>query len=323
MFEGVRSLCRRRRERIALRWLMRIDSGECGAKEQASLQRWLKASHAHRDAFAQAGQLHRDLQSLGAQGQAPALNHPEETRHPWPSWILGSSVAALMLFLLLSGQGVVKTGAAQHSVVALADGSRIELNADTRLRVTETDKLRRIELLEGEAYFDVVHDDRRPFVVLVNGQRIQDIGTQFNVRARRGTTRIGVMEGEVAINRPRAWFSSGSEMQQALKARQVTECDARCAASRSVDAQTLEREIAWRRRQLIVDNRPLGEVIEELNHYTRYKLVLLSEREAQRAIGGVFYLDDPEAVLRVLGKTAGLRRVQMTPYLVVLLDEHR
>src|SRR6202000_3390292 len=84
--------------------------------------------------------------------------------------------------------------------VRLADGSRMELNTHTRVHAEVTDKTRMITLDSGEAYFDVVHDARRPFVVYAGNRRITDLGTKFSVYRNGDDVQVTVREGRVKVD---------------------------------------------------------------------------------------------------------------------------
>ena len=87
--------------------------------------------------------------------------------------------------------------------LTLADGTRVWLNAASRLRFFTSDRGRERRVwLEGEAYFEVAHDARRPFIVESGGQSIRVLGTRFNINTYEGDRAIytTLVEGSVAIS---------------------------------------------------------------------------------------------------------------------------
>src|SRR5690606_1132157 len=112
--------------------------------------------------------------------------------------ILLMLTAAATTWLYLQ-RGVYSTAIGEHRSLALADGSTVDLNSRTRIRVRYDERERRIELVEGQALFGVAKDAARPFVVESNGTRIRAVGTQFDVYKRRSGTRVTVIEGTVAV----------------------------------------------------------------------------------------------------------------------------
>jgi transmembrane sensor len=118
----------------------------------------------------------------------------------------GGAVAALLAGVVAvpmlqqdAGERVVQTAAGQRQSVTLADGTRIDLNGNTRLTIAEQDG-RLAKLDRGEATFTVVHDASNPFVVKVGDSRIQDVGTVFNVVRTEDSTRVEVAQGLVLYN---------------------------------------------------------------------------------------------------------------------------
>lgn len=92
------------------------------------------------------------------------------------------------------------TGRGERSTLRLADGTRVELGYSSTLRVRPFDDGRRELWLDGEASFDVVHDERRPFVVHAGGATTEDLGTSFVIRAYGGEgVRVVVMSGKVSL----------------------------------------------------------------------------------------------------------------------------
>jgi transmembrane sensor len=99
-------------------------------------------------------------------------------------------------------RGVYSTDIGEQRTLALTDGSTVELNARTKIRVAYTDQTRTIELLEGQALFKVAKDPNRPFVVGSDGTRVRAVGTQFDVYKKSNGTQVTVVEGRVALTVP-------------------------------------------------------------------------------------------------------------------------
>ncbi|MOA45118.1 fec operon regulator FecR [compost metagenome] len=79
-------------------------------------------------------------------------------------------------------------------------------------------------------------------------------------------------------------------------------------------------EFAWRQRQLVFRQQPLAEVVDELNRYWPGRTLVLGDALRQRKVSGVFEIDKPQAVLKALTHTLGLRAEQYTPYVRVLRE---
>lgn len=84
----------------------------------------------------------------------------------------------------------------------LADGTRVWLNAESRLRypVAFVGKERKVEL-EGEGYFEVAKNKEKPFIATVNGVDVRVLGTSFNVSAYRNEVITTLVEGKVQLKK--------------------------------------------------------------------------------------------------------------------------
>jgi ferric-dicitrate binding protein FerR (iron transport regulator) len=93
-------------------------------------------------------------------------------------------------------------------MITLNDGSRVWLNADTKLEYSKdfTERATRDVYLFGEAYFDVVEDKTKPFIVHAQGIDIKVLGTSFNVKAYNRDTKVEttLVKGKVSIEQKNA-----------------------------------------------------------------------------------------------------------------------
>ena len=94
---------------------------------------------------------------------------------------------------------IYATEIGERRSITLADGSTIDLNARSRLRIEFAKKERRVELLEGQALFQVAKDKNRPFIVSSGDATVRAVGTQFDVYRRTNGTTVTVIEGRVAV----------------------------------------------------------------------------------------------------------------------------
>ena len=105
-------------------------------------------------------------------------------------FVLGLATASLAVIVIggwmLDQRPTYRTALGEQRLVTLADGSRLRLNTDSAVRVRLGSGLRRVELLRGEAFFEVAHDAARPFIVSADGARVRAVGTKFDVRREGG-----------------------------------------------------------------------------------------------------------------------------------------
>lgn len=122
-------------------------------------------------------------------------------------WRYTLAAAATVLIAVASGwfylqRNTYTTDIGEQRTLALEDGSSVELNARTKIRVAFTEDARTIELLQGQALFKVAKNPNRPFIVDSDGTRVRAVGTQFDVYKKSTGTQITVVEGRVAVAAP-------------------------------------------------------------------------------------------------------------------------
>jgi len=204
---------------------------------------------------------------------------------------------------------VYATALGEHRAVTLADGSVIRLNARSKLAVKLSASGRSVELLEGQALFQVAKDVQRPFTVTSDGTRVQAVGTEFDVRRRRASTVVTVVEGRVAVLDVSGGAGAAGPKVRAgtvyLSAgEQITRSPAAAGTARRVDPAIAT---AWTRRQLVFDATPLIDVVEEFNLYNRRRLVIHDVSLESFQLDGVFSSPDPAPLIRFLQSRPGVR----------------
>jgi transmembrane sensor len=224
-------------------------------------------------------------------------------------WGLAATVAALSAIAFLSfdlfGSHTYVTSIGEQRTVKLEDGSFVFLNTDSRVEVRFSDRGRHIELIQGEALFNVSHDSTRPFTVNTGGTSIRAVGTQFNVRRLDEETDVAVVEGIVqiaGIDRP-ALPPSSETGKRTDGEGQITRLaageEARIVSGR-VSTQkngSLDDALAWRKRRLIFTDAPLGKVAAEFNRYNRTKIRVEGDTATGKQLTGIFDADRPQAVI--------------------------
>jgi len=205
------------------------------------------------------------------------------------------------------------TTVAGYERARLDDGSTLELNAASAVRVQFTAAERHVKLESGEAHFAVAHDTARPFIVSAGGIAVRAVGTAFNVRyATGGDIEVTVTEGKVRIGQSGP-ASAAAESAPLVSAGQriVLPHHAPPPAVEHVDPSTLRAALAWQSRLADFAEAPLADVIARFNARSRIQLLIADETLAARRIGGTFALDEAEAFVRLLerdGEIIGERR---------------
>jgi transmembrane sensor len=275
-------------------WLARRDRGDWSAADQAALDAWLAESWAHTVAYWRLDAAWNRADRLGAlRGQKHDHAAAPARASIWPLLfrtaaalvIVGAlGVAAVQFFVPHPNDRTYSTGIGGRESIAFADGSRIELNTDTVLRARMTTAQRTIWLDKGEAYFEVKHDPKHPFVVFAGGRRITDLGTNFLIRRDTGTMEVALLQGRLRLG------TAGSS--RLLMPGDVAVATAESMVVTKKTAHELTDELGWRNGVLVFDNAPLVEVASELNRYNRQKLVIADAATGQLAVVGTFRTND-------------------------------
>jgi transmembrane sensor len=171
----------------AAAWLARKDdAAKWTDVDEEMLQVWLDQSSAHMVAWLRlqsAWQIADDLQDLPqvrdeeARSPSPAVQSPSPRRRAWLGAFASAMCLAVIGFVTLKGANgptedkfITAVGARQD--VTLADGSRVTLNTRTKARALVTSEERKFWLDSGEAFFEIQHDPKHPFVITAGGDRI-------------------------------------------------------------------------------------------------------------------------------------------------------
>ena len=190
----------------------------------------------------------------------------------------------------------VVTAAGEHRTINLGDGSSVALNGNSRVWLASGDG-REAELVRGEALFNIRHDSQRPFVVRLGKDRIQDLGTVFNVVRDHRTLKVEVAEGAVRYRR------GGNGLQ--LKAGQTM------AISPAGDAVVGRKHpsaiAAWRVRKLVYEAEPVSEVASELGRNLGVSISVAPALAPQRFTGSVHFAGNAKDVIPQFASAIGAK----------------
>lgn len=325
-------------EDAAISWLTERDDGFSPAREREFAQ-WLRADPRH------AATVTRLEQTLGLLAELPefrtelntvfdraapvvafspaSAEQPTLTPAPrrWSRAFAWAGLAAALAFGSFVGWRALQPPPETHFTTTVAgyerarldDGSTLELNSATALRVQFTAVERHVQLESGEAHFAVAHDTARPFIVSAGGIAVRAVGTAFNVRyTSDGGVEVTVTEGKVRIGQSGP-ASSAAESAPLVSAGQriFLPKHAPLPAVEKVDPATLRAALAWQSRLADFAEAPLADVVARFNARSRVQLILADAQLADRRIGGTFALDEAEAFVRLLerdGEIIGERR---------------
>lgn len=296
----------------AIEWFVRMRAGTLSREEQTSFETWLASDEANAAAFEDILHMYGHLA-----GMRPSRRARWRLRPSRRSSVAGATIIALGCLALLASIEELSSllwsdyyaGVGERRLVTLDDGSRAQLDSRSSIAIRYGATERRLTLLNGEAWFEVAPDARRPFVVEAGGGTVTALGTAFDVALEKDGARVTVTNHRVTV-------SSAGEV-VVVDEGQQTVLGQRVAPKRPsvVDAESVT---AWRRGKLIVEKHPLGDVIASLGRYRRGLVYCIKATTCARRVTGVFGADDPDQSLREIEASLGLRAIHITNYLIIL-----
>lgn len=215
----------------------------------------------------------------------------------------------------------LRTPTGQWSSSTLNDGTRLALNSGTAVNLRMDKSRRTLELIDGDILVDVAPDAKRPFWVETTHGRIQALGTRFVVRREDKATVLTMLESKVfaqpaepATGVAQAGASQGRVVSAGQSVRILPD---RVEILEGIDPQSVAD--AWHHQQLIADDRPLTEVLDELNRY-RPGTIRYNRRQLEGVkVSAVLPLDDTDRSLQLLATSLPNLRVRtLTPYVVIV-----
>jgi transmembrane sensor len=307
-------------EAEAAEWAVRFDGGEVTAENYAKFQEWQSRSAYHRDAAARLFRLWGDLDALKTLATPIAAIPPKPTfwrRAHLPYVVAAAASVVLMLasfptYMALHTEPLVvmtyQTVVGAQKTIALADGSTLTLNTNTAVRVVLSDKRRDVHLLRGEAYFEVAHDDKRPFAVFAGQGVVRDIGTAFDVTLLPQAVDVTVVHGHVelaALNGDAGQFTE--QHLAVVAAGQNAVFTHKVRRLSAVSGAAINRRLAWRQGVLVYAGEPLAQVVADYNRYSNVKVEIVDPKLNDLQVGGYFEIGKSEAFLEALNDNFGIR----------------
>lgn len=338
----------------AAEWFVEMDGDDVDRVTRQRFDEWLRRSPEHVRAFLEllpiweqsAHRSSSDLNpekliadALSAHGSvvplntrsAPSVRTESNARANPPRWAVAASVLLIALVSiagtwLYSERNTYSTRIGEQRSIALADGSAVTLNTRSRIRIRYSERERQVDLLEGQALFEVAHGEDRPFIVQGGDARIRAVGTQFDVYRQQTGTTVTVVEGRVTIlseaqSRPdQEAARAGGSAQSAHRDEHAQLVGILLAAGeqatitpttvQSIAPADVAATIAWTQRRLTFQRTTLADVVREFNRYNERPLRIEDPRLKEFLVSGTFSSTDPSPLLRFLREQPGMRVVE-------------
>lgn len=300
--------------------LARYLSGQATDAERRTVEAWAGADPAH---AAELAKLQRAWQpSPGGPWDVDAAWNRVASRmatrpRAVPGWrrpmalaatLAAVAVAALAWRALQSPVPLVEihavTTAGERRSVDLPDGTRVVLAPGSDLRVDPYyGRGQRRVNLTGEAWFEVTHDAARPFRVHANGTITEDLGTEFSVRALRGSGSVQVVlvTGSASLIREGAAPARAAVLVPGDVAR-LLDTDSLVIVQRG---QRVDELTAWREGQLVFRDAPLREVAADLSRWHGIAFRLEGSTLADRRLDATFDVSRLDETVQILSLSLG------------------
>jgi transmembrane sensor len=351
---GTRFLPYESSSREAARWIARLERG-LREEEGALLKEWLKVPR-NRDSILEIGRLWHGpevnsiLTMLIPPGTGREPGTPQQKPKPVTLTALFTFVLAVGLFAMLfmhRGQAngydairnVYRSGNSEIYVtqvgetrdLTLADGSHVALNTGTRITVTYDKDSREIELLRGEASFDVAQSMGRPFYVNAGRRRFEGAGTRFNLRVvTPEDVELMVTDGNVRILRaPPRQPESMARRRDPITYGEATVKpfeEARVAPGYQsvthIEPSVVGSRLAWRHGLIICDGQSLEDALAEVERYTNAKFVLADATLRNIRVSGSFRTGNINAVRLALRRNFEVNSRKDADGRIVLIPPH-
>jgi transmembrane sensor len=329
-------------EETAARWLARRDAGNWSSQDEQDFNVWINESMAHSVAYwrlEDAWENASRLKALGAgvhspdpppPGQwnlSPFFSKRAETgatkaRSRLPALaaslagVFAAAAAAWYAMHAWNPANSFQTPIGAVTSLPIEDGSTVTLNTDSKVALAIGKAERRVELTQGEAFFEVAKDPTRPFVVTVGTKRVTAVGTSFSVRKQAlGDIQVVVTEGTVRIdsaNAPPSILTAGNVAHTAGDRLIVERKPIR-------DAQ---EDLSWRVGMLVFRDVTLGDAASEFNRYHKRKIVIEDPAVAALRIAGNFRTANLDSFVEVVAKGYPVRIVPREDEFLVVAEQN-
>lgn len=312
---------RQRASRQATEWLILLQEEPDSAETRRRFDAWRAADPLNEAAWADTQALlgltaakapvHADLWRpfLARSGRAARVPSSGWLKRRWlPVAIASAAACAIALVIAPATLMWVKadhmTATAEQRRVELGDGSEVVLAAGSAVAVSFTDDGRSVRLIEGEAFFHVKPDRKRPFRVSAGSVTATVVGTSFDVRRDSSGVTVSVEEGIVQVGPER--LAAGHSVRVSWK------------GDMERGSEPPQLVGSWRRGQLVARDQSLGDAVAQIRRYFAGTIIVADSTLAERRITGIYDLSDPEEALRGIARAHGAAVRRVSPWILVV-----
>jgi transmembrane sensor len=328
-------------------WDARLRSPECTEADRVRFAAWRDANPRHREAFERLQAILTTLHRSKARADVRALRDaavtaekPRASHGRLFAAVTGSIACALACWMILpdhlrrvpvgelltmaeslvesQAAEIYETGTGQRSTCTLRDGSSVELDAKTRLKVAFNKNTRAVELVYGQALFHVAHNTQRPFIVRAADREITAVGTEFDVRLDATSVRVTLIEGKVKVSHDTAaagtaFLTPGQQLVARLSETPgmsgggpgaTRESALPHAGSADTEALIhlvdIEKVTGWRDGRIFLEDSTLPEAVAEMNRHSPLQIIVRDPQLATLRVNGMFRAGEQQAFVSAL-----------------------
>ncbi|MGC4250029.1 MAG: FecR family protein [Sphingobium sp.] len=329
-------------------WLIRMDSGSFDARAQAEFDAWRSETPGNAAAFERAKNVWKTFEDADSIPDLAALRESALAARPRLRrviWIaagagLAATLVAAVTFdidnvrskttnvrqaaaastavhpdlpasmeLKRPDQGLFTTAKGERRAVKLADGSTVTLNTDSSIRIALTSQRRVVQLLRGQALFEVAKDHSRPFVVKAADRQVTALGTVFEVRLEPDRMKVTLVEGKVVVDAISDYGKSAAIIPKVLTPGE--ELVAIIGEPPQLVKVNVEQQLRWRDGFAEFSDVPLGTIVREMNRYSARQIVINDSATANLKVSGIFRTGNPERFAAIIGGLLPVRAASL------------
>lgn len=313
----------------SLDWFFLLETQGNDLDVQRQFAHWLNSHPRHRDEFRKLEIAWNSPEVLAAARRAseqyrvlgtsvPARRQGGRWRGGWSRGAAAIAGTVMLLTLvsnlphmLLRWQADHLTLVGEQSRIVLPDGSSAVLNTDSALALEFSHDVRKVTLLRGEAFFDVISDPNRPFRVSGEYGEVEVTGTAFSVRNGETEDVVTLERGHVHVIR----LANRGDSAELDPGQMVVVTNASLSDVRTVDSGSM---LAWLQGRIAFNDRPFAQAVGELQRYFEGKVIVLDSAASRTVVSGNYRIDDPVGAMRSLTAVVGARMIELPGGVIVI-----
>jgi len=288
-------------------WLARLCADRRDTADEEGFKIWLAASPENAAAFEAVDRTWDDLG--GVSELEDPIQEPRDRKMSRRLLLAGAGIATVgvagFYAFLPASANTFETGVGEQKRVTLEDGSKLFLDAQTKVAISFSKTARSAVMPYGRANFQVASDDQRPFIVEAAQRRIVANRCDFDVRCDDGKVQVVLIHGEADV-RPKKASLPAARLRSGERMIAVADVE-------KFDRPKLAPLVAWQDGYEIFESTRLQEAVAEMNRYSDTKITVDS-RIADRKVSGVYRAGDNVAFARVVAQllSVGVRQDDQT-----------